>query len=266
MKLPLGHAIVSSVLLATQPMLPAAESSKTERVVLVGDSTVASRSGWGDSFGTMLKPEVSWVNFGRGGRSSKSYRTEGWWEKALAGKPTWVFIQFGHNDQPGKGPERETDPDTTFRENLARYVREARDAGARPVIFTSLTRRNFNAAGKIDPRRLESATDGSGEKRTDNLSDYAEGARAVARELGAPLIDLNKLSIEQMNRFGPEAAKRFDPRVRPPAFPDKTHLSKYGAQQTAGLVAAELRRVVPEFEALLQSVSRPGAPREDRAE
>lgn len=87
----------------------------------------------------MLKEGVKWVNLARGGRSSKSYRDEGWWKHVLAEKPTWVFIQFGHNDQPGKGPQRETDPKTTYRENLIRYVNEARDAGARPVLVTSLT-------------------------------------------------------------------------------------------------------------------------------
>jgi len=43
-----------------------------------------------------------------------------------------VILQFGHNDCPGKGPERETDPNTTFSANMARYVDEARSIGATP--------------------------------------------------------------------------------------------------------------------------------------
>jgi hypothetical protein len=54
----------------------------------------------------------------------------------------------GHNDMPGKGPERETDPNTTYREYLSRYVDEARAAGAKPILVTSMTRRNFSG-GKI---------------------------------------------------------------------------------------------------------------------
>jgi len=42
--------------------------------------------------------------FARSGRSSKSFRDEGHWQKALDTKPTWVLIQFGHNDIPGKRP------------------------------------------------------------------------------------------------------------------------------------------------------------------
>ena len=71
-----------------------------------------------------------------GGRSTKSFVEEGHWEEVLAERPDVVLIQFGHNDAPGKGPERETDAFTTYRENLARMVDEARAAGARPVLLT----------------------------------------------------------------------------------------------------------------------------------
>jgi lysophospholipase L1-like esterase len=55
-------------------------------------------------------PGVEVVNLARSGASSKNYRTIGQWKKALDAKPVWVLIQFGNNDQPGKGPDRETDP------------------------------------------------------------------------------------------------------------------------------------------------------------
>ncbi|MEX1115431.1 MAG: rhamnogalacturonan acetylesterase [Akkermansiaceae bacterium] len=239
-------ALVSAVFLTN------ISAGETARIVLVGDSTVATRTGWGDSLATMLKPGAECLNMGRGGRSSKSYRKEGWWKKTIAAKPAWVLIQFGHNDQPGKGPERETDPKTTFRENLKRYVAEARDAGAKPVLVTSLTRRNFNAWGKIDPANLEHSTDGQGAKSKDYLADYAEATRAVAAEMKLPLIDLNTRSIEQMNQLGPEKAKIFDPGSKDPAHPDTTHLSSKGAEETAKLVADEIRRNVPELAELLK--------------
>jgi pectinesterase len=224
-------------LLATIPVGAADAAPATERIVLVGDSTVASQSGWGDAFATLLTPSVECQNMGRGGRSSKSYRAEGHWKHVLAAKATWVLIQFGHNDQPGKGPERETDAKTTFRENLARYVSEARTAGAKPVLVTSLTRRTFNEQGKIQP---------------DLLADYAEATRAVAAEQKVPLLDLNARSIEQMNQLGPEAAKPFDPKTKGPTKPDRTHLSAKGAEETAKLVANEIRKQVPELAKLLK--------------
>jgi len=218
-------------------------AEEVECVVLVGDSTVASNSGWGDSFGDMLREDVKFVNLAKGGRSSKSFRDEGWWEMVLAEQPTWVFIQFGHNDQPGKGPKRETDPKSTFRENLTRYVKEAREAGAKPVLVTSLTRRLFDSDGKIDPEKLEPLSMPKGF----SLTDYAKATKAVAKQLDVPLIDLNTLSVEQVNQLGPEAAGRFDPKPG-----DKTHLNEHGARLTAQLVVDELGRVVPEFAPLLE--------------
>ena len=81
------------------------------------------------------------VNLALNGRSSKSFRDEGAWAKVMAEKPNFVLIQFGHNDVAGKGPERETDPATSYRANLERYVEEVRAAGATPVLVTSIVRR-----------------------------------------------------------------------------------------------------------------------------
>jgi lysophospholipase L1-like esterase len=248
------HAALGCLALAvTLPSLMAQEAAKTMRIVLVGDSTVASKGGWGDAFAKLLKPGVECQNLGRGGRSSKSYRKEGHWQKALDAKPDWVLIQFGHNDMPGKGPERETDAKTTFRENLAGYIAEARAIGAKPVLVTSLTRRNFNAQGKIDPANLVSSTDAqAGVQLKDVLTDYVEAAKAVASEQKVPLIDLNTRSIEQMNQLGPAAAVAFNAESKDPAKPDTTHLSADGAAKTADLVADEIRRNVRELSELLR--------------
>ena len=223
------------------------------RIVLVGDSTVATRSGWGDAFSKLVAPGVECINLGQGGRSSKSYRDEGFWQKVLNSKPNWVLIQFGHNDQPGKGPKRETDAKTTFRENLARYVADARRIGANPVLVTSLTRRNFNPQGKIQPAHLEPYLEGqTGVMRGDLMTDYVEGTKAVAAAQKVPLIDLNARSIEQMNELGPEAARAFNAKSKDPSRPDTTHLSALGAAKTATLVADEIRKNIMELAKLLK--------------
>ncbi len=232
------------------PVVSAAEPV----IVLAGDSTVAPEGGWGDGFAKLLAPGVKCINLAKGGRSSKSFRDEGFWQKVLDEKPTWVLIQFGHNDQPGKGPKRETDPKTTYRENLARYVDEAQAAGAKPVLVTSLTRRNFDEHGKIKP---------------DALASYVEAVKALAAEKHVPLIDLNARSVEQLELLGPEKAAAFDrptkapAKVTVPAEPnsptnpdapapvDRTHLSSKGVTETAELVAKEVRKSVPELARLL---------------
>lgn len=243
--------LTSAALLITHSPAAAQEAASAKRILLVGDSTVASGSGWGDAFSKLLAPGVECQNLARGGRSSKSYLTEGFWQKALDAKPDWVLIQFGHNDMPGKGPERETDAKSTFRENLVRYIAEARAKGAKPVLVTSLTRRNFNAQGKIDPAHLVPSIEGQGTKIPDLLTDYVQAAKAVAAEQKVPVIDLNARSIEQVNELGPVAAAAFDAKSKDPAKPDKTHLSTRGAAETAKLVADEIRKNVPELAKLL---------------
>src|SRR5438094_895305 len=152
--------------LAAPSTQPATHRAKI-RIALVGDSTVQPSSGWGNGFAACLTGDIECLNFAKGGRSSKSFINEGHWKEALDSKPDYILIQFGHNDQPGKGPERETDPKTTFRENLIRYLDEAKAAGAKPVLVTSIVRRNFEAAGKI---------------RADSLVPYVAAVRELAAE------------------------------------------------------------------------------------
>src|SRR5207248_29718 len=167
---PMRHLL----LLSTLALYPALSATPV-KIVLVGDSTVNDEGGWGTGFRASFGPQVVVVNLALNGRSSKSFRDEGHWAKAIAEKPQYVLIQFGHNDIAGKGPERETDPATTYRANLERYIEEARAIGAKPVLVTSIVRRLFDADGKFRP---------------DTLVPYAEATRQVAREKNVPLVDL----------------------------------------------------------------------------
>jgi len=242
-----GYAGPAYFMYAAYKNMP--QTPPAAKIVLVGDSTVASKSGWGDAFKTMLAPGVECINIGRPGRSSKSYRDEGHWKLALEAKPAWMLIQFGHNDMPGKGPRLETDAKTTFRDNLRRYITEARAVGAKPVLVTSLTRRNFNRDGKIDPEHLEPTSLGKAAPSPDHLNDYVLATRAVATEMRVPLLDLNAASIRLMNQLGPQAATAFDPKGK---RPDKTHLSAHGAVETAKLVAEEIRKADADLARLLR--------------
>ena len=201
------------------------------KIVLVGDSTVTDKAGWGVGFAELLAADVKCINRAAGGRSSKSYRNEGLWAKAIAEKGDFVLIQFGHNDQPGKGPERETDPDTEFRANMTRYVEEVRAAGGKPVLITSLTRRNFNSDGKI--RR--------------SLDAYVKVTREVAAETKTPLIDLHDRSVALCESLGAEKCAAFDPPPQKDGRPDVTHLNAAGSRAFGALVAEDLARVVPEL-------------------
>jgi len=209
-------------------ILKAEQPARKIRIVLVGDSTVNDGGGWGAGFKKLIDDSVECANFAMNGRSSKSFIDEGHWKKALADRADYVLIQFGHNDMPGKGPARETDPKTTYRELMARYVDESRAAGATPVLVTSMTRRNFRD-GKV----------------VTLLGDYADAVRALAREKNVPLVDLHARSIELVNRLGQEESDTLGPVVD--GRPDRTHLSPKGQAVMARLVVEELRKAVPEL-------------------
>jgi lysophospholipase L1-like esterase len=203
------------------------------RIVLVGDSTVNNGGGWGPGFCALLTPNVECINQARNGRSSKSYFDEGLWQKALAQRADYILIQFGHNDQPGKGPERETDPDTTYAANMRRYIEQARAAGAKPVIVTSLSRRNYK--------------DG---KLVQDLAAYANAAKRVAIEEDVPVIDLNAASTKLLQTMTQEQADRFDAATHPDATGsglDRTHLNPTGSAVFGRMVADDLARICVEL-------------------
>jgi lysophospholipase L1-like esterase len=198
-------------------------------VTLVGDSTVAAASGWGPGFQAALEGKAVVRNLARGGRSSKSFRDEGLWQPAIDGSAKFILIQFGHNDCPGKGPARETDPQTTFRANLAGYVADARAAGAVPVLVTSIVRRNFAPDGAIRP---------------DCLVPYVEETRRLASAAGVPLIDMYALTKEQSEQLGPAASDALGPAPKD-GKPDRTHLGPRGQREVGAIVAREVLRLFP---------------------
>jgi lysophospholipase L1-like esterase len=68
------------------------------KIALIGDSTVTDTSGWGKAFADRFGGEVTVVNFSVGGRSSRSWHDEQRLPPALAEKPDYVLIQFGHKE------------------------------------------------------------------------------------------------------------------------------------------------------------------------
>lgn len=213
--------------------------SKELHLVLAGDSTVANHpnveveAGWGVFLKEYFNSDVRVSNLARGGTSTKSFRSTGLWDKVLSSKPDYVFIQFGHNDQPGKGPGRETDPKTTYRENLKRFIKEVRDAGAQPILVTSVARRIY-FEGKIDGRMLQ---------------PYVEATREVGREEAVPVLDLFHRSVLFFNQKGEKFCQQYGP-----SLTDKTHFSLSGARLMARFVVEELNQKVDALKDKIQLV------------
>ena len=208
------------------------------KIVLVGDSTVAYGGGWGPGFCATLTPNVSCVDDALNGRSSKSFIDEGAWKKALAEKGQYYFIQFGHNDQkPQKNLH--TDAETTFADNLRRYVRDTRGIGAIPILVSPLSRRNYK----------------DGKLADDGLREYSLAARRVAGEEKVTFVDLNSMSSRMLSGMTQEQADSFDAVAHPDAAvensstvrPDRTHLNDKGKQVFGRMVADNVIRTEVEL-------------------
>jgi pectinesterase len=164
------------------------------------------------------------------GRSSKSFIDEGLWSKALEARGRYYLIQFGHNDEPGKGPERETDPKTTYRSFMTKYVDESRAIGATPILVTSLVRRIYNTNGTIKTTQ----------------TPYVEAVRALAAEKHVPLIDLHAISLADAENAGDDVWADLSPRDDKGDV-DRTHLNAKGSDVVGRMVAEALRPSVPEL-------------------
>ena len=140
---------------------------------------------------------------------------------------------------PGKGPKRETDPATTFPQNLTRFIEEARAIGAKPILVTSLARRVFDK-----------------DKIRGELKPWADAATKVATEQQVPLVDLFTRSVNLHNKLGLAESDTFNPPIVPKTkdtkTTDRTHLNAHGAQVIAAIIAEELHQVAPDRAKLLK--------------
>jgi rhamnogalacturonan acetylesterase len=213
-------------------------------VFLVGDSTVkvgtAGQMGWGEAIGEYFDAtRINVVNYARGGRSSRTFQTEGLWTRVLSAmRPgDFVLIQFGHNDGgelfettrprgslPGVGDETRAgtvamtktfEVVRTFGWYVRQYVADARARGATPIVC-SLVPRGRWANGRIV------------------RESYATWAREAAQATGAPFLDLHEIIARRYEALGPDPVARL--------FADAgTHTTPEGAALSASMVIAGLK-------------------------
>lgn len=214
---------------------------------IIGDSTVRTSTegqmGWGDPLVTHFYPsKINVVNRAIGGRSSRTFLTEGRWDAVMANlKPgDYVLMQFGHNDGgrlnddrcrasiKGIGEESETiirktdqvsETVRSYGWYLRHYIAGAKSKGATPIVV-SLIPRNIWKDGKVG-----------------KSNDYATWARQSAEQGGALFIDFNQLLVDRWNAMGMEnTAPLF-------ATGDHTHTSKLGAEFNAAVMASAIRQL-----------------------
>ncbi len=221
-------------------------TTQQKTIYMIGDSTMANKKspdvnpefGWGQVLPDFFNERVAIDNRAVNGRSTKSFINENKWDSIVRTlkKGDYVFIQFGHNDQKVLSPDRYTNPHTSYRHNLIRFIQETRKKGARPVLFTSIIRRNFNDQGTL----------------IDTHGEYPMEARLVAQEYKVPFIDLQYLSEQLEEKYGVEGSKKLHLHFEPgenvyykDGKHDDTHLSHKGASEIAKLAVKHILIHVP---------------------
>ncbi len=215
---------------------------------VVGDSTAYSNGpgqrGWGDELMPCLDPAtIQVLNRARPGRSTRSYRREGLWQRVLAelAPGDLVLIQFGHNDAdllaegrcrgvlPGDGettqsvclPDGRQETVLTYGAYLRQFVMETRARGALPVLLSLTVRNRWR-----------------GEKLADPASDYGRWSAIVAGSAGIPFLDLEEFIRKHYQILGQEPVSRLFCSVD-----DHVHTSVAGARLNAAGVAAGLKQL-----------------------
>jgi len=224
------------------------------RIITIGDSTMAQydeqkyscrneQRGWAQLFPAFLKSNAEVYNWGKAGRSSKSFYYEYWKRVRETIQPgDYLIVQFGHNDEKAEGLDsegRNKDSKGTaawgqYQEYLTKYVEEGRKLGAIPVLMTSVVRAEMDENGKLRPSSLHNLTEVCG---NDSLMNYPLAMRSLAKKLNVSLIDMTVLTEKLVEEYGYDKAKQLIYCNK-----DNTHLKATGALIFAGLVADELAK------------------------
>ncbi|WP_438480471.1 rhamnogalacturonan acetylesterase [Oleiharenicola lentus] len=226
-------------------------------IFIASDSTAAksdkaTQQGWGEPFAQYFEStKMNVVNRARGGRSSRTFITEGLWDKLLAEVKAgdFVIIQFGHNDAspvnedlsvprekmrsrgslPGLGNESQEIENVitgkhevvhTFGWYIRRMIADVKARQATPII-ASLTVRNLWEDGKVER----------------GSSDYRKWSEALAREHNLRFVDLTRIVADRYQAFGPEKVKSF-------FGSDYVHTNPEGAEFNAAAMIAGLKGLI----------------------
>jgi lysophospholipase L1-like esterase len=218
---------------------------------IAGDSTAArgageAQQGWAVPFADYFdRSKLNVVNRARGGRSSRTFITEGLWDQLLADLKAGdiVLIQFGHNDagaindaSRARGSLRGLGEETqeidnlmtkkhevvhTFGWYIRKMIADTKAKGAAPIVL-SLTVRNIWKGGRVER--------GSGR--------YSQWSADIAKSARVPFIDVTDMVADKFDTLGEEKVAALYPR-------DHTHFNAVGADLHAAVVVSGLKGLRP---------------------
>ncbi|MGA2062827.1 MAG: rhamnogalacturonan acetylesterase [Thermoguttaceae bacterium] len=230
----------------SQPVDGSPANPAIPAIFIAGDSTTQPGNpnavGWGKPFADLFDPaKVKIVNGARGGRSSRTFITDGSWDKIISQVKArdYVLIQFGHNDGgtingpatargslPGLGEETQeidnvltSEHETvhTFGWYMHKMIQDVKNKDATPILL-SLTVRNIWKEGKVER--------GSGK--------FGMWTKDLAKAENVAFIDLTNIVADQYEEMGENVVKPLFPR-------DHTHTGDAGAEINARNVVGGLK-------------------------
>jgi lysophospholipase L1-like esterase len=191
---------------------------------LMGDSTMCDQPSepycsWGQSIPRFFKPDIALSNQAESGESCAGALGKGRFAKIWGDMRSgdYLFVQFGHNDMKSTAPNALQ----TYTDNLRHVVDETRKHGGIPVLITSVSRRTFDANGKI----------------TNSFRGYPDAVRLVAREKNVPLIDLQNMGAAFYESMGDAASHKAFATMK-----ENTHHSDYGSYEIAQCVVQSIQQ------------------------
>jgi lysophospholipase L1-like esterase len=221
-------------------------------IFVIGDSTVKNGKddgsnqqwGWGHFFAEFCDTtKVSVENHALGGRSSRTFITEGLWDKVLDAvqKGDYVLIQFGHNDSGSFNTGRARaslagngDNDTTvimeatgkpqtvhsFGWYMRKYARDVKAKGATPVLLSHIPRNMFMTVDSLNITR--------------NNYGFGLWTKEAAKMEKVAFVDLNQLIADKYDKMGKDAVQLM-------FYGDHTHTSLAGAKLNAQTLAEGIK-------------------------
>ncbi|WP_242695871.1 rhamnogalacturonan acetylesterase [Desertivirga brevis] len=243
-KISMGKLI--PLLIASLTVIYSFKQDRNPTIYIIGDSTVRNfnnqQRGWGSFLSSFLdttKIEVN--NQAMAGRSTRTFIKEKRWEKvdSMIKQGDYVLMQFGHNE--GSNPDtsrsgyrgvlRGTGEETkelTWRDGtvetvhtygwyIRKFIRETKAKGATPIVISMIPRNQWKE-GKV-LRANES---------------FGKWAKEVAEQEDVYFIDLNQITADKYDQWGPDKVKGF-------FHGDHTHTNEAGARINAMSVIEGLK-------------------------
>jgi len=219
---------------------------KLPTLFIVGDSTARNQAdlGWGDHFAALFDTtHINIANRAVAGRSTRTFVSEGRWEKVVAElKPgDYVILQLGHNDGagandpkrrgslPGNGdetldvpyPDGKIETVLTYGGYTRKFIADVRAHQATPILMVP-TVRNKWTKGPDGNMHVEHV-----------LGGYSAILRQIATDQKVIFADMGGIEGNVLEKVGQDrCTKLFQP--------DATHTTPEGAEMNAKIAALSL--------------------------